>query len=150
MPIFEFVCLNCKTKKEKITQAKVKPETVPQQIVEKCSKCAALTRHVRIVSKPAYVGVTPPGTAKRVTAMSQMRKPKDPAWKERVKAGLNPDGKPLTNLRDLNSREWEAQVQTAFPDLAEKQKEVVERAKAGELGTRATSLAAFTDATRGS
>lgn len=79
--------------------------------------------------------------------MSQMRPAKDPAWKDRVKAGLNPDGKPLTNLRQLNNAEWEEQVQTAFPDLAEKQREVVGRAKAGELGAGATSLAEFTDAT---
>lgn len=149
MPIFEFGCINCKTKKEKITLAKVKPETVPTQIIEHCKKCNAVTRHARVVSKPAYVGLTPPGTSKRVTTMAQMRKPKDPEWKKRVKQGLNPDGKKLTNMKKLNEAEWEEQVQTAFPDLAEQQKEVIGRAKAGELGPKAISVAAFKDATSG-
>lgn len=65
--------------------------------------------------------------------MAQMRKPQDKTWKERVKKGLNPDGKKLTNLRRENRREWEETVQTAYPDLSEKQKEVVGRAKAGEF-----------------
>lgn len=151
MPIFEYACINCKHKIEKITLAKVKPETVPQQVAQSCvGKCGgAITRHTRVVSKPAYVGLTPPGTAKKVATMAQMRKPKDPAWKQRVKQGLNPDGRPLTNMKQLNAQEWEEQVQTAFPDLAEQQREVVGRARAGELGTAARSIEAFKDATHG-
>ena len=72
--------------------------------------------------------------------MGQMRKAKDPKWKERVKAGLNPDGRPLTNLRELNRNEWEEQVQTAFPDLEEKQKEVVGRVRAGEYSNVLTEV----------
>jgi hypothetical protein len=125
--------VNCKSTIEKIVLAKVKLSTVPVQIIEKCKKCNAITRHMRQVSAPAYVGTTPPGTSKKATQMSQLRKPKDPQWKQRVKAGLNPAGKPLLNLKELNRAEWEEQVQTAFPDLEEKQKEVAGRARTGEL-----------------
>ena len=132
MPIFEYGCTNCRTKVEKIVLRKVISETVPKEILERCKKCGAITRHARVVSKPAYVGLTPPGTSKKSTRMSQMRKTKDPAWKSRVKQGLNPDGKRLTNLKDVNRAEWKEQMDTAFPDLEEKQKEVVSRAEAGE------------------
>ena len=133
MPIFVFRCVNCKTPIEKIVLAKVKVSTVPVQVIERCKKCNAITRHARAITAPAYVGTTPPGTSKKSTQMSQLRKPKDPNWKERVKRGLNPEGKPLLNLKELNRHEWEEQVQTAFPDLREKQKEVAGRAEAGEL-----------------
>jgi hypothetical protein len=133
MPIFEFSCVNCRSKIEKIVMAKVKASTVPTQIVQECKKCKAITRHARAVSAPAYVGVTPPGTSQRSTQMSQLRKPKDPNWKQRVKLGLAPDGKRLTNLKELNQHEWEEQVQTAIPNLREKQEEVAGRAKSGEL-----------------
>jgi transketolase len=133
MPIFVFSCVNCKSKVEKIVLAKVKVSTVPAQIVERCKKCNALTRHLRAITAPAYIGVTPPGTSKKATQMSQLRTPKDKDWKERVKKGLNPAGQSLTNLKELNQREWEEQVDTAFPDLKEKQKEVAGRVKTGEL-----------------
>lgn len=116
------------------------------QIVERCAKCGAITRHARVVSKPAYVGISPPGTSKKVTSMSQLRKPKDPDWKNRIKKGLNPDGKPLTNMRALNNYEWEEQVQTAYPDLEEKQKEVAGRLKSGDYKP-ANSVQAFIEAT---
>lgn len=135
--------MNCKTVVEKITLAKVKTTTVPTAIVETCKgKCSgAKTRHLRIVSAPAYVGSTPPATSKRATRMSEMRKAQDPAWKTRVKQGLNPEGRKLTNLRRNNRRDWEKTVETAYPDLREKQKEVVGRAKAGEFKTMYDAVA---------
>jgi hypothetical protein len=133
MPIFVFRCINCKSPVEKIVLAKVKASTVPTQIVQPCQKCAALTRHLRAVTAPSYVGTTPPGTSQAVTRMSQIRPPKDKDWKTRVLRGLNPAGRPLTNLRELNRQDWEEQVETAFPNLQEKQQEVVGRAKTGEL-----------------
>jgi hypothetical protein len=143
MPIFEFKCVACKNVVEKVTLAKVKIETVPQTIIETCKgKCAgAKTRHQKIVSAPAYVGITPPATSKRATRMSEMRKAKDPAWKQRVKQGLNPEGKRLTNLKKNNRQDWENTVNTAYPDLREKQKEVVGRAKAGEFKTMYDAVA---------
>lgn len=137
MPLYEFRCVNCKHVVEKFVQRRVKDSTVPREIIEPCGgKCAkAKTRHMRIVSAPAYVGSTPPATSKRVTRMSEIRKTKDPAWKTRVKAGLNPDGKKLTNLKKTNRKEWEETVQTAYPDLRDKQEEVVGRARHGEFKT---------------
>jgi hypothetical protein len=81
------------------------------------------------------MGLKPPGTSARVTKMSEIRKTKDPSWKQRVKAGLNPDGKKLTNLKKQNRQEWESTVKEAYPDLKEKQKEVVGRVKHGEFKT---------------
>jgi len=135
VPIFEYQCANCRNKIEKITLKPVRDATVPQEITHKCGgKCAgAITRHRRLISAPAYVGLTPPATSKKVTTMAQMRPAKDKSWKARVKKGLNPDGKKLTNLRKENRQEWESTVETAYPDLQEKQKEVVGRAKAGEF-----------------
>jgi hypothetical protein len=136
MPIYEYSCVNCRNKVEKITQRLVKETTVPQQIIQKCvgRKCAgAVTRHIRQVSAPAYVGLTPPATSQKATRMSQMREAKDKNWKQRVKKGLNPEGKKLTNRKKENRKEWEATVETAFPDLKEKQREVVGRVKAGEF-----------------
>lgn len=137
MPIFEYRCKNCKHVVEKITLKPVKDSKLPQEIIEPCQgKCAlAKTRHVRLVSVPAYVGGTPPATSKRVTQMREMRKTQDHAWKQRVKSGLNPDGKKLTNLRKRNRKDWESTVEKAYPDLKEKQKEVVGRAKHGEFKT---------------
>lgn len=143
MPIHEYACINCRHKVEKITLKPVKENTLPQEIKEKCTaKCSgAITRHIRVVSAPAYVGLTPPATSKRATRMSQMRQAKDKNWKQRVRKGLNPEGKRLTNLRKENRQEWQATVDQAYPDLQEKQKEVVGRAKAGEFKT-------FYDATK--
>jgi hypothetical protein len=143
MPIYEYVCANCRNKVEKITLKIVKDSTVPQEIKQKCTaKCAGMiTRHRRCITAPAYVGLTPPATSKRVTTMAQMKKPTDPDWKKRVKKGINADGKKLPNLRKENRQQWNATVDSAFPDLVEKQKEVVGRAKAGEFKT-------FFDATK--
>jgi hypothetical protein len=134
MPLYEYSCVNCKKKVEKLVLAKVKESTVPQQILQRCAgKCSAVTRHVRLISAPAYVGMTPPGTSKKATLMRELRKPKDENWKKRVKLGLAPDGKPLTNLKSVNREEWEEQIQTAIPDLKEKQMEIAGRAEKGEL-----------------
>jgi hypothetical protein len=145
MPIFVYRCVNCKTNVEKITLKPVKDTTLPPQIIEPCTskKCAgATTRHRRVVTAPSYVGLTPPATSKRVTRMSQVRPARDVNWKNRIKQGLNPDGKRLSNLRKQNRQEWESTVKEAFPDLKEKQQEVVGRARKGEFGT-------IYDATRG-
>lgn len=138
MPIFEYRCVNCKSKVEKITLKPVKENTVPPHIVEKClsTKCAgAVTRKMRMVSAPAYVGLTPPASSQKATRMRELRPPKDKNWKARVKKGLSPDGKRLTNLKKESRKEWEGTVSDAFPDLKEKQKEVVGRAKHGEFKT---------------
>jgi hypothetical protein len=143
MPIYVYACTNCRNKVEKITLRVVKDSTLPTEIKQRCTaKCAgAITRHTRCITAPAYVGLNPPATSQKVTRMSEMRKPKDTGWKQRVMQGLNPEGKKLTNLRKENRKEWETTVETAFPDLKEKQKEVVGRAKTGEFKT-------FFDATR--
>lgn len=143
MPIFEYACVNCKNRIEKITLKAVKDDTVPKTIIEKCKgKCSgARTRHNRMVSAPAYVGTTPPGTSKRVTRMSEMRPAQDPAWKQRVKKGLNPEGKRLTNRKRENREEWQQTVDSAFPDHKEKKKEVRRAAQLGEITTISEGLA---------
>lgn len=137
MPIYEYRCVNCKNVIEKITLKIVKEATLPTEIKEKCTKkCSgAITRHIRIVSAPAYVGLTPPATSKNTTRMSQMRQPKDPNWKARVKKGLNPEGKKLRNRKREAREEWRTTVNESFPDLAEKRQEVAGRARTGEIKT---------------
>lgn len=144
MPIYEYRCVNCKNVVEKITLRIVKEATLPTEIREKCTKkCSgAITRHVRIVSLPAYVGLTPPATSEKATRMREMRPAKDKNWKARVKKGLNPEGKKLTNLRKEQREIWKETVDTSYPDLDEKRKEVAGRARTGEIKT-------WTDAIRG-
>jgi predicted nucleic acid-binding Zn ribbon protein len=143
VPIFEYSCSNCRNKIEKITLKPVRDTTVPQTIIEPCKgKCAgAKTRHIRQVSAPAYVGLTPPATSKRATRMAEMRQAKDPQWKQRVKKGLNPEGKRLTNLRKEHREEWKQMADSAFPDHKEKKKEVKKAAAMGEFKTISEGLA---------
>lgn len=137
MPIYVYSCANCRAQKEKITLKIVKDSTVPSEIVEPCvGKCKGIiTRHLRVITAPSYVGLTPPASSKRATRMSEMRKPRDVNWKARVKKGLNPNGKKLTNLRK-EQRDFVTQtVAQSYPDLAEQKKEVRGRVIAGDYKT---------------
>jgi hypothetical protein len=64
--------------------------------------------------------------------MSQMKKPKDPNWKKRVIAGLNPDGKKLTDLHQQHRSDWGETIQSAIPHHVEQKQELRDRTNKGE------------------
>jgi transketolase len=98
--------------------------------VEPCKRCGGITRHRKVVSKPAFVGQKQKfGAAK---SMSDMKKPRDKNWKERVKKGLNPEGQPLTNLRRQHREEWKGMQEQQIPHYQEQKKELQDRVKKGE------------------
>jgi predicted nucleic acid-binding Zn ribbon protein len=110
VPIWEYKCKNCGNKVEKITlSVRV---AVPDEIAERCPKCMGKTRHLKVVSAPAFMKVRKPGTGP-VATMRNMRPPKDKHWKQRVKEGLTPDGQKLTNMKEQSLKDWAAMTSEA-------------------------------------
>lgn len=96
MPIYEYACDDCGTIVEKVTN--VAGVTAPQIIGNNCLSCGKLTAHTRRISAPARVGTPPP--------VKMSTENKDKSWKKRVLAGVNPDGKPLTNRVAESAKAW--------------------------------------------
>lgn len=130
MPIWEYRCKNCGTKVEKITlSARI---AVPDEIAVPCPLCKGKTRHLRAVAAPAFMQARQPGTGP-VARMRDIRPTRDKHWKQRVKEGIAPDGRKLTDLKQQSVRDWAEMTTTAVGGAANLQaatQEVKERAAA--------------------
>lgn len=127
MPIFEYACVNCHRKVERIDPSPL------AQVVTKClGKCNVITRHMRVASAPAITRVQ---GSKKPVSMSSARPPSDPNWKQRVMEGKSPGGSQLANRLRESQDHWTTAVHTAVGGTHvynEMVKERDERAARGE------------------